>query len=104
MLVARDRDVGFEIGYDRSRGGNFYSWFGGVAPDRRVLGPAERLLETQERLARERGYCRTLVKTRTRFAGRRALLARARCRIVALDMPFHEHDLDQLRIVVVESL
>jgi len=106
LLVARsaDRDVGFKIGYDRYGDGSFYSWLGAVRPDCRGARVAQRLLETQEGIVRTRGYRSIYVKTRNRFTGMRALLAKAGYRVVGVDLPRDVHDLDELRIVHVKSL
>ena len=55
--------VGCKVGY-RLNESCFYSWMGGVLPDWRRHGVAERLAEEQEAWAKERGYQRIRFKTR----------------------------------------
>lgn len=58
--------VGFKIGYPLNDT-DFYSWLGGVVPEKRNLGSAKRLLVLQEKLARERGFTSITVKSMNRF-------------------------------------
>lgn len=59
-----DKPVGFKIGYDRFKDGSFYSWMGGILPEFRKQGVADKLADHQEKWARERGYQTIRLKTR----------------------------------------
>ncbi len=56
--------VGFKVGYERD--GAFYSWMGGVLPDWRRHGVAQKLAQSQEDWARKNGYDIIRFKTRNR--------------------------------------
>lgn len=55
--------VGFKFGYELSPT-RFYSWLGGVHPDHRGRGVAQRLMAEQHEWAHANGY--TEIETRTR--------------------------------------
>ena len=69
ILVAEEDEklVGFKVGYERD--GSFYSWMGGVLPDYRRLGIAQKLADTQEKWAKSQGYTTILFKTRNHHKG-----------------------------------
>ena len=50
-----DRPVAYKVGYQETPN-RFYSWIGGVFPDSRRKGWAQKLLHTQEKWCREQGY------------------------------------------------
>lgn len=77
VLVALQDEqlLGFKIGYQLSSD-EFYSWFGGVSPQARGYGVAQRLLEEQEAWALEQGYQRLRVKSRNQFPSMLRLLLR----------------------------
>ena len=56
--------VGFKIGYETPSKKYFYSWLGGVLPQYRKLGIAEKLAKYQEDWVVNSGYRSILVKTR----------------------------------------
>ncbi len=58
--------VGFKIGYALDSR-IFYSWLGGVLPDFRKFGVAQRLLDYQESAVAKRGFHTIEVKTMNRF-------------------------------------
>jgi ribosomal protein S18 acetylase RimI-like enzyme len=66
ILVVYDDDVpiGFKVGYERE--GDFYSWMGGVLPDYRNKGIAQRLADVQEAWAKQHNYPHVTFKTRNR--------------------------------------
>jgi len=66
ILIAFDGNlpVGFKAGYERETDGSFYSWMGGVAYSHRRFGIAQRLLDTMQLWASERGYHTLRFKTR----------------------------------------
>jgi predicted GNAT superfamily acetyltransferase len=105
LVAANDGDcAGFKVGYDRYGDGSFYSWLGGVVPQYRGGSVAEALLEQQETLVRDAGYRRIYVKTRNRFAAMRALLARSRYAIVAVDHDRASVAVEDLRLTLVKAL
>ncbi|WP_299833869.1 GNAT family N-acetyltransferase [uncultured Tenacibaculum sp.] len=58
--------VGFKIGY-RYNETTFYSWIGGVLPDFRRKGIAQKLAKKQEELVKEKGYKKLRTKSMNRF-------------------------------------
>lgn len=75
VLAARDdggRLIGFKLGYRRGAT-LFYSWLGGVHPDARRQGVAQRLMTAQHAWARSRGYAQ--IETRTRAENRAMIIA-----------------------------
>lgn len=62
MATDHGRAVGFKIGY-RESDTTFYSWLGGVLPDFRGQGIAQRLMQAQHEYCRQQGY--RFVKTKT---------------------------------------
>ncbi len=58
--------VGFKIGY-RYNETTFYSWVGGVLPDFRRKGIAQKLAKKQEELIKEKGYKKLRTKSMNRF-------------------------------------
>ena len=56
-------DVGFKLGYAIDSD-TFYTWFGGVLPQYRKLGMAQKLAVSQEEWAVAHGYKRIKLKTR----------------------------------------
>lgn len=66
ILVAYDQNlpVGFKVGYERE--GGFYSWMGGVLPEYRENGIAQKLADEQEAWAKQQGYPHVTFKTRNR--------------------------------------
>jgi predicted GNAT superfamily acetyltransferase len=70
MVAARDDSgglVGFKLGC-RQGGMLFYSWLGGVHPEARRRGLAQRLMAAQQRWARSKGHAQ--IETPTRAANR----------------------------------
>jgi GNAT superfamily N-acetyltransferase len=75
LVAARDeagRMVGFKLGYRRG-GTLFYSWLGGVHPEARRRGLAQRLMAAQHRWAKEKGY--EQIETRTRAVNNAMIIA-----------------------------
>lgn len=62
-----NKPIGFKIGYETPTKQNFYSWMGGILPNYRQFGIAEKLMKYQERWAIKAGYQRILVKTRIKY-------------------------------------
>ncbi|WP_075343354.1 GNAT family N-acetyltransferase [Tenacibaculum agarivorans] len=60
------KPVGFKIGYQYNET-TFYSWVGGVLPDYRRKGIAQKLAITQETLIKKRGYTKLRTKSMNRF-------------------------------------
>lgn len=58
--------VGFKIGY-RQDPHTYYSWLGGVLPEYRRQGIAEKLMARQHAWAKEQGYRRIQTKTMNRW-------------------------------------
>ena len=58
--------AGFKVGYPRGAEGSFYSWMGGVLPDYRRSGLAQKLADQQEHWAKAQGYTEIWFKTRNR--------------------------------------
>ena len=56
--------VGFKVGYERDS--IFYSWMGGVLPEWRRYGVAQKLAMIQEEWAQKKGYGIIRFKTRNR--------------------------------------
>ena len=67
-LVAHYKEalVDLKAGYPRGEKGTFYSWMGGVLPNYRRKGIAQRLAEEQEQWAKDQGYSHIWFKTRNR--------------------------------------
>lgn len=87
-MLARDGDgrlLGFKLGY-RQAPGLFYSWLGGVHPEARRQGIAQRLMAAQHGWARGQGY--RAVETRTRTANNAMIIVnlKAGFRIVAFEI------------------
>ena len=77
--------VGFKAGYDRYADGSWYSWMGGVLPERRSHGVAVGLLEAQETWATAAGFERIYVKTRNRHRSMLRLLVKRGYDILQVD-------------------
>ena len=77
ILIAylEDQAAGFKLGYAKSKK-HFYSWLGGVLPQFRQKGIARRLLDYQEKWARNNGYTVITVKSRNRFKNMIRLLVK----------------------------
>ena len=58
--------AGFKAGYPRGKAGSFYSWMGGVLPNFRRKGIAQKLAINQEAWAKDQGYTSIWFKTRNR--------------------------------------
>ena len=67
--------VGFKLGYKKAEG-VFYSWLGGVKPNYRKQGIAEKLLIRQEEWAKANGYKKIEVKSMNRYPAMLRLLIR----------------------------
>lgn len=76
ILVAEwdQKPAGFKIGYDRFNDGSFYSWMGGVLPEYRKKGIAEKLAGYQENWAKENGFKSIKLKTRKKHQAMIAFL------------------------------
>ncbi|MFQ5615703.1 MAG: GNAT family N-acetyltransferase [Anaerolineales bacterium] len=69
LIATNDNQlVGFKVGYALDEG-IFYSWMGGVIPDYRKKGIAQRLLEHQEAWAILHEYKKIFVKTLNKHRG-----------------------------------
>ena len=69
VLVAfwNNKPAGCKIAYNRFKDGSVYSWLGGVIPEFRNKGIAQRLNTVLEKEAKEKGYTSIVFKTRNRF-------------------------------------
>ena len=72
--------AGFKIGYETEQT-TFYSWFGGVIPEFRQIGIAEKLLKYQEQLVEKRGLKKISVKSMNRYRGMLCMLLKNDYRI-----------------------
>jgi len=68
LLIATfdDMPIGYKIGYSLSDT-VFYSWLGGVLPDYRRHGIANKMRQTQEQWAVSQGFTHIKVKSMNRF-------------------------------------
>ena len=66
ILIAYDKSlpIGFKVGYERDD--YFYSWMGGVLPEYRKKGVAQKLADEQEAWAKQQNYPHVTFKTRNR--------------------------------------
>ena len=66
ILIAEyeGKPAGFKVGYEMDE--HFYSWMGGVLPDFRRKGIADKLADFQENWCRENGYGKIRIKTRNK--------------------------------------
>lgn len=76
--------VGFKIGYPQNNV-EFYSWLGGVIPDYRHSGIAQKLLEFQEEWAKNSGFERINVKSMNRFPSMLRLLIKNGYKIMEVE-------------------
>jgi predicted GNAT superfamily acetyltransferase len=69
ILVAYSENgpAGCKMGYDRFKDGSFYSWLGGVVPEFRNTGIAQKLNDEMEKIAKEKGYSSIIFKSRNKF-------------------------------------
>ena len=65
----KNQPIGYKIGYDRFKNGNFYSWMGGVLLKFRRMGIASSLANFQEKWATKNGFTSILLKTRKKHNG-----------------------------------
>jgi ribosomal protein S18 acetylase RimI-like enzyme len=86
LVVARveDRIVGFKLGYTIGQE-TFDSWIGGVEPAFRQHGVARELLRLQERLVREMGLTKIIVKSMNRFPAMLRFLISEGYQLVAVE-------------------
>ena len=68
-----DQPIGFKVGYDRFKDGSFYSWMGGVLPNYRRKGIANKLADHQETWAKKKGYNSIKLQTRSKHNAMLAL-------------------------------
>jgi predicted GNAT superfamily acetyltransferase len=68
ITLSYDRDtlIGFKLGYQYNED-TLYSWVGGVLPEYRKQGIAQKLLELQHQMAKEKGYKKVRTKSMNRF-------------------------------------
>lgn len=68
ILLAKieSKIVACKVGYDKYKDGSFYSWLGGVTPEYRKVGIAQKLATTQEKWARKGGFESIKFKTLNR--------------------------------------
>ncbi|MCH1925975.1 GNAT family N-acetyltransferase [Shewanella sp. C32] len=93
--------VGFKLGYslDEQR---FYSWLGGVLPDFRGIGLAQKMLSAQEQWAAEQGYKAIQIKTRNRFKAMLNLLIKNSYQVI--DFTQVADDVSQYRLSLQKQL
>ncbi len=100
LLALWDQQIiGFKIGYERDQ--HFYSWLGAIHPDYRRKGLAEKLADTQENWARERGYKKVWMKTRNRFPSMLMMALNRGFQIVQIDP---RDTITEHRIILEKSL
>jgi predicted GNAT superfamily acetyltransferase len=58
--------IGFKLGYQYDQT-TFYSWVGGVLPEFRKQGVAQKLMQLQHASAKEKGYQKVRTKSMNRF-------------------------------------
>ncbi|MEM8894452.1 MAG: GNAT family N-acetyltransferase [Bacteroidota bacterium] len=63
-IAESNKPCAFKVGYDRDADGSFYSWMGGVLPEARRKGIAQRLADEMEIYCRSKGYSTLKMKTR----------------------------------------
>ena len=102
ILVAEEDNkiVGFKIGYELNDE-EFYSWLGGMDPNYRHLGLAQRLLELQEKMVRDKGYTSIFVKSMNQFPAMIRLLVKNHYKIKYVESFDHP---EQERIHFIKSL
>lgn len=67
VLASLEGDVvGFKLGYEQDQK-TFYSWLGGVLPQRRGFGFAHQMMLQQHEWCRKQGYKEVRTKTRNQF-------------------------------------
>lgn len=71
ILLAKieSKNVACKVGFDKYNDGSFYSWLGGVTPDYRKVGIAQKLATAQENWARKNGFESIKFKTLNRHKG-----------------------------------
>ena len=65
--------IAFKIGYQKHSDGSFYSWMGGVLPNYRRKGIANKLADIQEAWAKKNGYISIKMQTREKHKAMLAL-------------------------------
>ena len=103
VLVAYQDDlpVGCKIGYDRYHDGSFYSWLGGVLPEFRKKGIADKLNAEMEKRVSEKGYTSMLFKTRNKFKSMLHFGLKNGYQIVDFEK---KHDPSEHRIILKKDL
>ena len=66
IAFSGDAPIAFKLGYERTYG-EFYSWLGGVLPDWRRQGIAQKLLLMQHATVQSLGYQKITTKSRNQF-------------------------------------
>lgn len=91
-LITKHQDipVGCKLGY-RLTDKTFYSWIGGVLPEYRNRGIAQKLLDYQEKWVRRRGYTVIRVKSMNRYPDMLRFLIRNKYQITGLEGNEPEH-------------
>ena len=67
VAYADEEPVACKVGYNRFFDGSFYSWLGGVIPEYRKKGIAEKLNLKMEEISKNAGYTSLIFKTRNKF-------------------------------------
>ncbi len=101
ILIAYDgaKLVGFKAGYERD--GYFYSWMGGVLPEHRNKGIAQKLADEQESWAKQHNYPHVTFKTRNRHKAMLLFAIKNGFRIIG----FEKHgDIEENRILLRKFL
>ena len=101
-LVAyrQQQPVACKLGYEWDQH-TFYSWLGGVLPEQRRSGLAQRLLEQQQLWARQHGYQTVRVKSMNRYPNMLRLLINNGYQIVDYE---HRGSPDNAKIHFAKSL
>ncbi|MCL1124769.1 GNAT family N-acetyltransferase [Shewanella surugensis] len=101
LITENDNElVGFKMGYPLNEN-EFYSWLGGVVPEQRKSGAAQKMLEVQEQWLKKQDYARVRVKSMNRFSGMLCMLIRNGYDIERVDEYAHP---ELERICFVKSL
>ncbi len=101
LLVAdfEGKPVGFKVGYEMSD--HFYSWMGGVLPEFRRKGIAQKLADKQEEWCRENGFDKIKIKTRNKYRNMIHLLLKNGYNIIDIE---HKKDKIQNRIKLEKTI
>jgi adenylate cyclase, class 2 len=101
LLVAdcEGKPAGFKVGYKMND--HFYSWMGGILPEFRQKGIAQKLANVQEEWCRENGFQTIRIKTRNKHKKMLQLLIKNGYFITDIEQ---KNDISQNRILLEKTL